>query len=517
MTRSVGIVSLLTGCSRLLGLVREQVMAYYFGAGMATDAFVTAFRIPNLLRDMFAEGALSSAFVPVFKDKLVRESKEEALALANRVISAMLIVVGGVVVLGIIFSPVIVKLTAWGFSDEPGKFALTVALTQIMWIFLLLVSLAAVVMGILNSFGVFGIPAFSPAMFNVGSVATVLILYGVLDEPIYAMAIGVVVGGFGQLIVQLPALRKAGFHFKFVAKPLDAGVRRVTKLIWPMIIGLSAGRINILVATLVASFLAEGAISYLNYAFRLMHLPMGIFAVALGTVALPKIAELFSRGDKGELQNTFAEAFNLNLLLVAPSAIFFLISGEKVLRVIYGHGAFSLEDVANTQRALWHYSYGLLGFSAVRVVAPFFYAAGDSRRPMFYSLVAVAANLILYYPLVKMFDYAGLAAAASIGGMMNSALLLSSLSECGLEVRWMELAKTTAKIVIGATLSLFTADWIAEQFFSDNSLFGQIAQLFVIMGLSGLFYWLACMALRIEEVHRITAKVRGLISRRSNR
>ena len=492
-------------------------MAYYFGAGMATDAFVTAFRIPNLLRDMFAEGALSSAFVPVFKDKLVRESKEEALQLANRVISAMLIVVGAIVVLGIIFSPFIVKLTAWGFSDEPGKFALTVALTQIMWIFLLLVSLAAVVMGMLNSFGVFGIPAFSPAMFNVGSIATVLILYGVLDEPIYAMAIGVVVGGFGQLIVQLPALRKAGFQFSFVAKPIDAGVKRVTKLIWPMMIGLSAGRINILVATLVASFLAEGSISYLNYAFRLMHLPMGVFAVALGTVALPKVAELFSRGDKSGLQHTFSEAFNLNLLLVAPSAIFFVISGEKVLRVIYGHGAFTPEDVSNTQRALWHYSYGLLGFSAVRVVAPFFYAAGDSRRPMFYSIVSVVANLILYYPLVKWFDFAGLAAAASIGGIMNATLLLSSLSECGIKVAWMDLAKTTLKIVVGASLSLFAADWIAERFVSDASLFGRVIQLVVIMGLSGILYWLACMVLRIEEVHQITTKLRGLVARRSDR
>jgi putative peptidoglycan lipid II flippase len=492
-------------------------MAYYFGAGMATDAFVTAFRIPNLLRDMFAEGALSSAFVPVFKDKLVRESKEEALELANRVISAMLVVVGAVVVLGIIFSPAIVKLTAWGFSDEPGKFALTVAMTQIMWIFLLLVSLAAVVMGILNSFGVFGVPAFSPAMFNVGSVATVLILYGVLDEPIYAMAIGVVVGGFGQLIVQLPALRKVGFQFKFVAKPLDAGVSRVAKLIWPMMIGLSAGRINILVATLVASFLAEGAISYLNYAFRLMHLPMGVFAVALGTVALPKVAELFSRRDNEGLQHTFTEAFNLNLLLVVPSAIFFIVSGEKVLQVIYGHGAFTPEDVANTQRALWHYSYGLLGFSAVRVVAPFFYAAGDSRRPMFYSITSVVANLILYYPLVKWFDYAGLAAAASIGGIMNAALLLSSLSECGIKVRWMEMAKTGTKIVAGAALSLVLADWMADQVISGDSLMGRVFQLVVIMGLSGLFYWLACMALRVQEVHRITSKVRGLITRRSSK
>ncbi|HWR82655.1 MAG TPA: murein biosynthesis integral membrane protein MurJ, partial [Candidatus Deferrimicrobium sp.] len=384
---SAGTVSAATAVSRVFGLVREQVMAYYFGAGMATDAFVTAFRIPNLLRDLFAEGALSSAFVPVFKEKLVNDSADGAFRLASAVLSIVSIAVSIVIVLGIIAAPAFVYLAAHGFASVPEKFALTVSLTRIMFVFLLLVSVGAMVMGMLNSFGRFGIPALAPAMFNVGSVLTVVVLYGYLDQPVYALALGVIVGGAAQLAVQLPSLWRIGYRFHPRVSFFDEGVRKVLRLMGPMIIGLSAGRINILVGTLLASFLLEGSISYLNYAYRVMHFPLGVFAVALGTVALPQVSEMVARKDLHRLSGAFAETINFNMFVVVPSAVFLTLMGPQIVDVIYRWGAFSQIDSGHTTLALRHYAYGLIGFAAVRVTVPFFYAFGDSRLPMRISIL----------------------------------------------------------------------------------------------------------------------------------
>ena len=318
--RSAWLVSLGTAISRVTGLLREQVMAYYFGAGLATDAFVTAFRIPNLLRDLFAEGALSSSFVPVFKDRLVKGPKEDAFRLADNVLTVMLVVLAVITLLGIAASGLIVYLTAHGFVADKEKFDLTVNLTQIMWPFLILVSVSALFMGILNSFNRFGLPAIAPAMFNIGNVITVVALYAFFDAPIYALTIGVLVGGIGQIAIQLPSLWKIGYRYHPRLSFVDEGLRRMLRLFTPMMIGLSAGRINILVSTLLVSFLVEGSMSYLNYAFRLMHFPLGVFAVAIGTVTLPRVSEIASRGDMDVLGQTFVEALSLNLLLMIPSA-----------------------------------------------------------------------------------------------------------------------------------------------------------------------------------------------------
>jgi putative peptidoglycan lipid II flippase len=375
-------VSGATAFSRVLGLIREQVMAYFFGAGMATDAFVTAFRIPNLLRDMFAEGALSSAFVPVFKEKLVKESDQEAFKLADIMFTAIFLVVGLIVILGVLAAPVVIYLTAYGFTEHVDKFALTVDLTRIMMIYLLFVSLSALVMGMLNSFGRFAVPALSPAMFNLGIVLTVVIGYRSFDQPAYTLALGVVLGGACQVWIQLPALYKIGYRFRPCFDFFDEGLRKVLRLITPMIIGMSAGRVNILLSTLLASFLVEGSISYLNYSYRLMHFPLGVFAVALGTVTLPRVAELFARKDTEGLNRTFYETFNLNMFVVAPSAVCLAMLGRPIIELIYSWGAFTELHAANTTLALRHYAYGLIGFAAVRVTVPFFYAGGDSKRPM---------------------------------------------------------------------------------------------------------------------------------------
>ncbi|MCK4302204.1 MAG: murein biosynthesis integral membrane protein MurJ [candidate division Zixibacteria bacterium] len=501
---SAGTVSGATAFSRVLGLLREQVMAYFFGAGMATDAFVTAFRVPNLLRDMFAEGALSSAFVPIFKDKLVRTSEEDAFRLANVVVTFILLLVGLIVILGIVATPAIIFISANGFTDSPEKFDLTVDLTRIMFVYLLLVSLSSLVMGMLNSFGRFGVPALSPAMFNLGVVLTVVILYEHFQQPAYTLAVGVVIGGAGQLSIQLPALWRTGYRFRPRLDFLDEGLKRVVRLITPMIVGLSAGRINILVNTLLASFLLEGSISYLNYSYRLMHFPLGVFAVALGTVTLPRVSEMASRNDMKGLSRAFSEAIGLNMLVVVPSAACLAMLGPEIVDLIYHWGAFSDANAANTSLALLHYSYGLIGFAAVRVTVPFFYAFGDSKLPMKISMFSVFVNLALYYPLIVILDFAGLAAATSIAGLVNFSLLAYYLRTKQVYVEYGRLGLSFVRMGLAALLAFYAARLVPYGISSGRGgVLDRLVDLGVPMLVGALLYLLLCLVFRVREVTAI--------------
>jgi len=507
---SAGLVSGATGLSRILGLVREQVMAYFFGAGLATDAFLTAFRIPNLLRDMFAEGALSAAFVPVFKEKLVTSSKEEAFRLADIVITSILIVVGLIVLLGIIASPAIVYVSANGFTAIPEKFDLTVSLTRFMFVYLLLVSLSALVMGMLNSFGRFGIPAISPALFNLGIIVTVVALYRFFEIPIYALALGVVLGGLAQLVIQLPPLLRTGYRFRLTINFLDEGMKKVVNLLTPMIIGLSAGRINILLNTLLASYLMQGSISFLSYAYRLMHFPLGVFAVALGTVALPTVSELVARKDTEGLRRTFDEAIGLNLFMVLPSAAFLAFMGREIVDLIYAWGAFSAEDAANTSLALLHYSYGLIGFAAVRVTVPFYYAFGDSKLPMKASIISVLVNMALYYPLIQILDFAGLAAATSIAGLLNFGILLYYLPARGVSFSVPRLGLVFFRIALASLLSFYVARLVPVGFYRGGlEVVSRLEQLLVPLAVAAVLYLLLCTVMGVREVRDILRKIFG--------
>lgn len=505
---SAGVVSGATAFSRILGLGREQVMAYFFGAGMATDAFLTAFRIPNLLRDMFAEGALSSAFIPIFKEKMVLKSDQAAFRLADLVITAILLVVGLIVLLGIIAAPVIIYLFAHGFISNPDKFHLTVNLTQIMFVYLLLVSLSAVVMGMLNSFGRFGIPAISPALFNLGIIGMVVIFYGYFDQPVYTLAIGVLIGGLGQLLIQIPALVKVGYRFKFAFNFLDESFKKVVKLLMPMIIGLSAGRINILVNTLLASFLMEGSISFLSYSYRLMHFPLGVFAVALGTVALPKMSALIANKDYVTLKNTFDETLNLNLFIMIPSAAFLALMGHELIDLIYMWGAFSAADANNTSLALLHYSYGLIGFGAVRVIVPFYYASGDSKLPMKASIVSVLVNMALYYPLIKLLNFAGLASATSLAGLLNFMILMYFLPSRGIKFSWGKIGLNIFRMATAAVLAFYIAKLIPFQLYHGSSkLFERLDLLFVPLFIALVLYFILSYILGVHEVRYLFKKM----------
>jgi putative peptidoglycan lipid II flippase len=509
LVSSAGLVSVITAVSRITGLVREQVMAYYFGASMATDAFVTAFRIPNLLRDMFAEGALSAAFVPIFKEKLVNETDESAFDLARTVITGILVVVGGIVLLGIVATPAIIYVSATGFTDDPTKFDLTVSLTRWMFPYLLLVSLSALIMGMLNSFGRFGIPAIAPALFNLGIVALVFILYGVMEMPVYSMAYGVLLGGLGQLLIQVPPLLRLGFRFRFRFNLFDESVKRVLRLIGPMIAGMSAGRVNILVSTLLASFLTEGTMSYLNYSYRLMHFPLGVFAVALGTVTLPRASEIAARNDMPGLARNFGQAINLNMFLILPSAAFLAFMSHDIVQLVYQWGRFDEVACDRTALTLLHYSYGLIGFAAVRVTVPTYYALKDSMLPMKASIASVVLNLLLYYPLILILDFAGLAAATSIAGLANFAFLLYYLPSRGVPVDFGPLFLGFLRISVAAVLATFLARMVPISFsFGGSAVWNRALDLLTTLALMIILYFAFCAVLRVKELTTLRQRLR---------
>lgn len=505
---SAGKVSGATAVSRVLGLVREQVVAYFFGAGLATDAFVAAFRIPNLLRDLFAEGALSTAFIPVFKDKMVKQGKDEAFRLANLTISSLLLIVGIVVAIGIIASPAIVYISAHGFVANPQKFGLTANLTRLMFIYLLMVSISAVFMGILNSVGRFGVPALSPALFNIGMILGPVFLSRYFDIPIYTLAIGVIVGGIGQIIFQVPSLLRIGFRFKFFVNLADEGIRRIGRLISPMILGLSASRINILVNTLLASLLIEGAMSYLNFAYRLMHFPLGVFGVAVGTVTLPKVSEDVAKNDPGQLVRTFHEAFGLSMFLVIPSALYLAGFGEDLVRLIYQRGAFSPEATVQTAQALYFYAFGLVGFAGVRVAAPVYYALGDARRPMYYSVVAVILNIGLNFAFIPIWNFAGLAAATSVAGLANLFLLAYNLRKKVAGIDYPYILSHIFRVVLGSVVAFLIVKSIDfKTFIEPADILGKV----MIVGLQiagmGLLYIFLLWLLKVREVGKLLGLV----------
>jgi putative peptidoglycan lipid II flippase len=445
LARRAGVVSAAVLASRVLGLVREQAFAVFFGAGRELDAFITAFRIPNLLRDLFAEGALSAAFVTTFTQRMEHEGERAAWRLANLVVNALAVVVASLTLIGIWFAPTLVEAIAPGFAAIPGKVALTVHLTRIMFPFLLLVALAAVAMGVLNTRNIFGVPAAASAFFNLGSIVGGLgcaawlapdYLRSVLGSgpppdaalaarAITGMAIGTLAGGFLQLAVQMPSLRRVGFRYRPLLNFTDPGVRQVMRLMAPATIGAAAVQVNVFVNNNFASYLGNGPVSWLNVAFRFMQLPIGLFGVALGTVTLTVVSRHGARGDNRALATTVGQALELVALFCLPAAVGLAIMGVPVIGVIYEHGRFTPLDTAAAAQALGGYAVGLAGYAGIKVLAPAFYALGDARTPMLVSLLSIVVNYALNWTFVRRlgFGHLGLALATSAVALGNFGLL----------------------------------------------------------------------------------------------
>ena len=439
--RSAAVVSAAVAASRASGLVREMIMARLFGAGQAYDAFLLGFRIPNLTRDLFAEGALSSAFVPVFSEYLSARGRREAAHLANLVATSLVLVVGALCLVGMLFSPSYVSVLAPGFADSPAKFDLSVRLTRIMFPFLITVALAAQAMGILNASHRFGVPALASACFNVASVGFGL-AFGYLAAPrlgislIEAMAYGVVFGGCIQLLWQAPSLLRAGFAPRPAFDWSDPGLRYVLRLMGPAVLGSAAVQINVMVNTNFASEIRDaaghpldGPVSWLGYAFRFMQLPLGLFGVAIASAALPSISRSAAAERLDEFRDTLAHALGMVFLLTIPSSVGLAVLGESMIGTIYQAGRFTAYDSRQTALALAGYAFGLAGYAATKILAPAFYALGDACTPMLVSLGSIAVNLAAAVALVKVggLGHAGLALSTSLVALTGSAALFAVL------------------------------------------------------------------------------------------
>ncbi len=437
IARSAGVVSAAVLMSRVTGLVRESVMAALFGASWAYDAFVLGFRIPNLMRDLFAEGGLSAAFVPIFTRYLTTKSREETLRLYNLVATAIIMIVGVLCALGVAFSPQLVDLFAHGFRQVPGKYELAVRLSRIMFPFLLLVALAAQSMGVLNACRKFGIPALSSVMFNVGSVICGLIIGFILGphlgiQPIYGMAWGVVVGGALQVGFQVPSLLKAGFAFRPAIDFRHPGLREVLALMGPALLGSASTQINILVNTNFASGLRDaagmvmnGPVSWLNYAYRFNQFPLGVFGVAIAAATLPEIARSAAREDLREFRDTLTRSLSMVMVLTIPSSAGLAVLGSSIVGAVYQYHKFTAFDTHETALALACYAAGLAGYASLKVLVPAFYALKDARTPMLVSLFSVVVNFVAASYLVRTpLRHAGLALATSSVSVASFLLLL---------------------------------------------------------------------------------------------
>jgi putative peptidoglycan lipid II flippase len=514
LVRAAGVISAATFLSRLLGLVREQVFAAQFGAGFAVDAFQVAFRVPNLLRDLFAEGAMSAAFVPTLTRAQQRGGPEAALHLANLVINFLLVTVSALCLIGILASPWIVRALAPGFASVPGKIELTTLMTQIMMPFLLLVSLAAAVMGILNTRRIFFIPAVAPTMLNLGLIAAGYLIAPLCPrfglEPIVGMAFGALLGGLGQLLIQVPWLRSQGYRWQPIVSFKDPDVLRMVSLMAPAAVGLAAVQVNVFVSTFLASMLAQGSVSWLNYAYRLMQLPIGLFGVAVATVTLAEVSRHAARKEMVELKETLSDALGLVLFLTLPATLVLVALAQPIIALLYQHGKFGPVDTVETARALWGYAVGLSAFSAVRVMVPAFYSLGLARIPVTISFVTIGSTVVLYFVLMGPLRHAGLALATSIGSVLNFVLLFLMLRRKVGGIGGRRLAGSALKILVAASLAAGVA-WLAaggvERAVGLQSLAARVAVVAVGCLAAGAVYLGLAVVLRIKEAQAVLRRV----------
>ncbi|HEX9157469.1 MAG TPA: murein biosynthesis integral membrane protein MurJ [Syntrophales bacterium] len=516
VARAAGVVGLATMLSRVFGFIRDVIVARFFGAGLATDAFFVAFRIPNLLRRLFAEGSLTIAFVPVFTEYLKTKSREDAFELARVAFTLLSVILVVISLAGVIFSPAIVTVMAPGFRATPDKYALTVLLTRIMFPYIFFISLVALCMGILNSLRHFATPALSPVILNLCMIGAALFLRDYFAEPILALAVGVMIGGLLQLAVQLPVLFKLGvvlrpnFHFG------HTGVRRIGALMLPAAFGAAVYQINIFISTLLASFLPEGSVSFLYYADRIVELPLGIFGIAIGTAALPSFSDQVARGHYEEMKKTISFSLRLMLFITIPAMIGIIALREPIISVLFQRGQFDPISSVLTAQALFWYTVGLWAFSTIRVVVAAFYALQDTKTPVRIAVVALIVNTVCSVALMFPMKHSGLALATSIASAVNVLtlgwLLRKRIGEFLDAAFWRSVARVTAASAImwvSVALMTHTLGWDVT---------GPFRHRFLILatGLGvGITVFASCaVALRCPEMTTLFSMIRRKLGRR---
>ncbi len=521
-TRAAGVVGIAVLCSRVLGLAREQIFAALFGGGRVMDAFTIAFRIPNLLRDLFAEGALSTAFVTVFARTATVQGEAAAWRVANKVATLAALTLSAITVLGIVSAPWLVAALAPGF--DASKAELTVTLTRVMYPFILLVSLAALVMGMLNARNVFGVPAMASSFFNLGSIIAGVVLGYWLDphfgpHAILGLAIGTLVGGALQLLVQLPALRRQGYHFRPDFAWRDPGVRSILRLMGPSVIAASTTQVNVLINSVFASQLGDGPTFWLTIAFRLMQLPLGIFGVALGTVALPLLARLAAAGNMPVFRNELARGMRLAFLMTIPASVGLMALADPIMSVLYQHGRFGVHETVESAGALRFYAIGLCGYAALKVLVNAFYAIDRRKTPMMVSFSAVALNLALNFVFTRELGWGhrGLAFSTACVATSNFLILYFLMRahlgrlESGAMLNLLWKLAVASLVLVAIALGgqhYLLADWATQAFWP------KCLSLMLVIAVSGAAFFVCANALGIREVHDIVAALRRRLTRR---
>jgi putative peptidoglycan lipid II flippase len=506
---ALGSIGAATLASRVLGFVRDMVVALAFGAGPVTDAFFVAFRIPNILRRLLAEGALSTAVIPVFTEYASTRSREEFRRLLRAILGAALLVLGATAVLGILAAPWLVRAIAPGFADDPAQERLVVLLTRVMFPYIVLVGLSALAMGALNAEHRFFAAALGPAVLNVGMIAGVLTLSRYTEPPILALALGVLIGGVAQLLVQLPDLRATGLLVGPSTELRHPALTRVARLLAPAVFGLAAVQVMVFVNTLLASLLPPGAISFLYYADRVMEFPLGVFGIALASASLPAMSRQAAAGDTRALAGTLNFALRLAVYICVPATVGLLVLRVPITRILFERGRFSAADTAATADALTGYAVGLVGFATARIAAQAFYAVGQPGTAVRLGVLAVGANIAAAVVLMRPLGHAGLAYSASIGAYVNvlalvwmarrrfgplggRALLVSTLRS---------LAATTPLAVWCALASVPLAG--RRGLLLDAALLGGV------IAVAGGVFWLTSVALRSPERQALSRLLPG--------
>jgi len=498
-----------TFLSRLLGYVRDMALAWFFGAGLASDAFFVAFRIPNLLRRLFAEGSLSIAFIPIFTDYLEKEGKDEAFRFAGSALKFLSVALVFVVLAGVFLAPFIVRVFAPGFAVDPEKFALTVLMTRIMFPYIFFIGLVALCMGILNVLGHFSAPALAPVFLNIAMIFSVVFISPHMNEPVTGLAIGVLIGGALQLCLQAPFLIKKGIYLNKKIKLFHPGLKKVGTLMLPTILGAAAYQVNILVGTLLSSLLPEGSVSYLYYADRLTQFPLGIFAIALATAILPSLSRQAAAGQIKEAGETFASAMRFVFFITLPAMAGMIVLREPIVELLFKRGAFDTMAVKSTAYALVCYVAGLWAFSAVRIAIAAFYALKDTRTPVKMAIISIIVNIVLGILLMGPMGHGGLALATSLSSMLNLVLLVRTLGPklgfSGWSFLTVSIFKTLASsLIMGAAVYGIALVALPS---GGDTMGGLFLGLFASIACGLLVYGLSAFVLKSPEINIILAMV----------
>jgi putative peptidoglycan lipid II flippase len=514
IARAAGLMSGATMISRVLGYARDMILAFYFGATGLSDTFFVAFRIPNLLRELFAEGSMASAVVPVLAEYQVKEP-EEGKRLVRVAFTVIVMLVGAVCLLGILVAPAVVYVMAPGFLDEPEKFSTTVTLTRVMFPFLLFISLAALLMGALNVKRVFFVPALAPATLNITIILSVFLLASRLGNPILAVAVGVALGGVLQFAFQAPAFLRQGYSMRPCYGFRHPGLRKIAKLVLPAIVGMAVAQINIVVSNILASFLSGGSITYLFYSMRLVQFPIGVFGVAMGIAVLPSLSGHAMKGDYESLREDFSFSLRLLFFISVPAMAGLIALREPIVNILFQRGRFDYAATQGTSEALLFYSLGIWAVVGVRVVTATFYSMQDTRTPVKVAAAALTANIVLSLLLLGPMRHSGLALANALSSAVNLVLLLHFLRRKLGRVDGRKILLSLLKISLASVAMGAIGWWLLEGGTAMGGLWREsgsallkAAYLSGAIALSLLVYVLICLVLRVEEVGYVLNLIR---------